>query len=155
MTRYAHILITVFFLRPFFVTPSFAQYDDLEFEHITITDGLPDNNIRWIFQDHLGFLWFGTNNGLVKYDGYKMTVYKEDIDDTTIFLGGYVYRFCEEENNNFWVGHSKGLSLFDRTNEKFISYLYDSNSKEPYANVYAPLWIIRESFGCIPNIMEY
>ena len=46
-----------------------AQQADLTFEHITVDDGLPQNSVRAIIQDHLGFLWFGTQDGLVKYDG--------------------------------------------------------------------------------------
>ena len=57
MIRYAHIGVTALFLLPFFITPYFSQYDDLEFEHISVADKFPDYSIRCIIQDHLGFLW--------------------------------------------------------------------------------------------------
>ncbi len=60
----------------------FPQKDEIKFEHITIEDGLPENSVFCILQDHLGYLWLGTQKGLVKYDGYNMTVYQPNPDDT-------------------------------------------------------------------------
>ena len=45
--------------------------EDLVFEHLTVVEGLPENSVWSMLQDHLGLLWFGTQNGLVKYDGYS------------------------------------------------------------------------------------
>lgn len=49
-----------------------TKWPEPKFEHITVKDGLPDNSVWCMLQDHLGFLWFGTYIGLVKYDGYKL-----------------------------------------------------------------------------------
>ena len=59
--------------------------DDLpiRFEHLTTADGLSQSSINSMVQDRKGFLWFGTQNGLNKYDGYTFTVYHHDPDDST------------------------------------------------------------------------
>ncbi len=60
--------------RPGAGTNLFAPDVELVFEHITVDDGLPENSVRAILQDSSGFLWFGTMNGLVRYDGYELKV---------------------------------------------------------------------------------
>ena len=69
MRRFSHILGLSILLQILICNPSFAQYDDLEFDHITGADGLPDNVINDIVQDYLGFIWIGTTSGLVKLPG--------------------------------------------------------------------------------------
>ena len=49
---------------------SFAQDDDIQFEHLTVEDGLSSNCVNAILQDSRGFMWFGTTNGLNRWDGY-------------------------------------------------------------------------------------
>jgi ligand-binding sensor domain-containing protein len=61
------------------------------FEHLTIADGLPENSVLCILQDHLGYMWFGTQNGLVKYDGYDMKVYQPDPDDSLSISDRQIY----------------------------------------------------------------
>ena len=55
-----------------------AQPKGVVFEHLTSKDGLPENSVQAMLQDTLGFLWLGTQNGLVKYDGIDMSLYLPD-----------------------------------------------------------------------------
>ena len=55
-----------------------AQYQNLKFEHLTVEDGFSNNFIRSFAQDSSGFMWFATEDGLNKYDGYTFTVYRHD-----------------------------------------------------------------------------
>jgi hypothetical protein len=54
-------------------------FPEPKFEHLTIQDGLPGTGAQFIMQDHFGYLWIGTSNGLVRYDGYDMKVYQPDL----------------------------------------------------------------------------
>ena len=56
-----------------------SQKQNIRFEHLGTDQGLSQSNVICIFQDSRGFMWFGTRDGLNKYDGYKFTVYKNDI----------------------------------------------------------------------------
>jgi len=58
----------------------FGQQEDIKFEHISIEEGLSQNGANCILQDSKGFLWFGTGDGLNKYDGYKFYIYRHDPD---------------------------------------------------------------------------
>ena len=98
---------------------SYPQYDEVRFEHITIENGLPENSVRVMLQDHIGYLWLGTQNGLVKYDGYSMTVYQPEPDDTNSISNRQINALCEDKTGTLWVGtgwfEGGGLNRFDRT----------------------------------------
>jgi signal transduction histidine kinase/ligand-binding sensor domain-containing protein/DNA-binding response OmpR family regulator len=95
------------------------------FEHLTIEDGLPENSVRSILQDHLGYMWFGTQNGLVRYDGYKMRVYRPDPDDPASISDRQITTIYEDRSGHLWVGTGVGLNCFDRATETFTRYVHN------------------------------
>ncbi|WP_128547053.1 sensor histidine kinase [Larkinella soli] len=117
--------------RPWFITllflfPVIARGQTpapLRFEHLTARDGLAHNVVYAILQDRQGFLWFGTDNGLSKYDGYTFTNYRKIPGDTTSLSGNAVIRLMEDRQGNLWLGMlGQGLCKFDRRTERFTSY---------------------------------
>src|SRR4051794_7122992 len=76
----------------------YAQNQKLRFEHITADMGFPDNTAICSMQDSKGFLWFGTYNGLCRYDGYNFTTYQFDPDDTTSISGNLITRIFEDSD---------------------------------------------------------
>ncbi len=115
----------------FFCLTSFSQnkqnFITPVFENITIEDGLPENSVTCILQDYLGYMWFGTQNGLVKYDGYSMKVYKPDTADNKSISGSEIVTLFEDSNKALWIGTLHGLNKFNREDESFKSYLFNSN----------------------------
>lgn len=82
-------LISVAVCLLFLLHPTFAegkiQYNNVRFKQLSITEGLSHNTVNAISQDSKGFMWFGTRNGLCRYDGYNITRYfHEEGDSTTI-----------------------------------------------------------------------
>jgi signal transduction histidine kinase/ligand-binding sensor domain-containing protein/DNA-binding response OmpR family regulator len=110
----------------------YSQFNPPAFENITIEDGLPENSITCILQDYLGYLWFGTQNGLAKYDGYSIKVFQLEEDNRTRLSEKGIVTIYEDKNKTLWVGTmNSGLFKLNRTNETFISYRYnpgDTNS---------------------------
>ena len=77
----------------------------IRFEHLTTADGLSQSAIYDILQDRKGFMWFSTQNGLNKYDGYTFTAYHNDPDDSTsIGGGGWTFDLLEDSQGVLWVG---------------------------------------------------
>ena len=98
----------------------------VEFEHITIDHGLSQNSVLSILQDSRGFMWFGTWDGLNKYDGYKFTVYLNDPDDPFSLSDNAVFSILEDSSGVLWIGTGNGgLNRFDRDSERFSHYYHD------------------------------
>ena len=105
--------------------PVSRSAEDVHFEHLTVVEGLPENSVSAILQDHLGFLWFGTMNGLVKYDGYTFTVYKPGADAPHSLSNASIFVLHEDAAGDLWIGTSGGLNHFDRETERFTVYRHD------------------------------
>ena len=106
----------------FFSQNIFSQFTTPVFEYLSSEDGLPENSVTCILQDHLGYLWLGTQNGLVKYDGYSMQVYVPEKNDSTSISDGYILTIFEDKNNTLWIGTTNGLNKFNRKYETFNCY---------------------------------
>ncbi|MGK2861764.1 MAG: two-component regulator propeller domain-containing protein [Chitinophagaceae bacterium] len=102
--------------------PAFAQGDNLRFEHIGFEEGLSNENVTAILQDSKGYIWFGTANGLNKYDGYTFTKYKFDPFDSNSVSQNLIYTIFEDKFGCIWVSTFEGLCKFDRATEKFTRY---------------------------------
>lgn len=85
-----------------------AQSDSIRFEHITIQDGLPHNRIHCIMQDKSGFIWLGSQDGLVRYDGYVCRIFRQSPHSAQGFRGKNVECLLEDKSGNLWVGMQSG-----------------------------------------------
>jgi len=78
--------------------------DRITFEHLNVDNGLSDNNVTCILQDRNGFLWFGTERGLNKYDGYHFTIYKHNKDNPNSLYQNYINTLYEDKSGIIWIG---------------------------------------------------
>jgi len=114
------ILIIVWLL--FFGTHVRAQLPYLSFNRIGNKEGFNQNTISSILQDHQGFLWFGTPNGLIRYDGIHFKTYKHIIGDSTSIKQNQITTLFEDPSGYLLVGTHQGLNRYDPETEKF-SYI--------------------------------
>ncbi len=121
---------------------------ELKFERITMQEGLPDSNVTAVLQDHLGFLWIGTLNGLVRYDGYDFVAFKPaprtsafggasrpsstgspgdlEAGDSNSISGRTIRALYEDRAGDLWIGTRRGgLNRLDRASGTFIHYRHD------------------------------
>jgi ligand-binding sensor domain-containing protein/signal transduction histidine kinase len=95
----------------------------VEFEHISLEEGLAQSSVYCILQDRRGFLWFATEEGLHKYDGYDFTVYRHNPDDPHSLSQNFVWTMLEDRQGRLWIGtNGGGLDRFDRDTGQFIHY---------------------------------
>ncbi len=92
------------------------------FDHISFEQGLSQNTVVCILQDRKGFMWFGTGDGLNRYDGYTFTVYKHDRNEPGSLSHNVIYALYEDRSGALWIGTGGGLSRFERDREQFMRY---------------------------------
>ncbi|MFS0840063.1 two-component regulator propeller domain-containing protein [Paenibacillus sp. 1P03SA] len=99
----------------------------LRFQNLTINQGLSQNSIIDIVQDPSGFLWFGTQDGLNRYDGYSFVIYKNDMNDPDSLSDNWVTDLFVDSKGNLWVGtYNGGVNRYDAASGKFNRYRSDS-----------------------------
>src|SRR5215211_1332762 len=102
----------------------------LRFDHISIEQGLSQSTVQVIFQDSRGFLWFGTQDGLNRYDGYNFKIYKPDPDVPNSLSDRWITSLVEDKDGYLWIGTANGLDLFERTTGNFKHYIYSPSQQE-------------------------
>jgi len=123
--RYVTLLLVAFILG---VSPARAQKASL-FEHLNVKNGLSQGTVHTILQDSRGFMWFGTEDGLNRYDGYDIRVFKSVEDDSTTLTDNWIEFLGEDTAGVLWVGTRNApgvLHRFDRAAESFVRVPRDS-----------------------------
>ncbi|NLA21745.1 MAG: hypothetical protein GX870_01760, partial [Candidatus Marinimicrobia bacterium] len=105
-----------------------AGLPTLRFEHLSTQDGLSHNSIIEIIQDRQGFMWFGTLNGLDRYDGYNFTAYRPILGDTTSLCHNVINALYEDSRGILWIGTLDGLNRYDRARDCFIRICHNPNN---------------------------
>lgn len=109
-----------------FVSFTLATAQSIAVKRITINDGLSQNYIFSSLQDSKGFLWFGTKDGLNRYDGYTFKIYRKDNADPQSLSDNNVTAIEEGDGHLLWIGTANGgLLRFDRLTERFHRYVHD------------------------------
>ena len=99
MKAYCHSIILLLLI----CGNAFSQSQQLKFSHLDREAGLSQSNTTCILQDNHGFMWFGTRDGLNKYDGYQFTVYKNNSEDTTSLSNNFITNMLEDSKGTLWI----------------------------------------------------
>lgn len=111
-------------LMPLFVS---SQVPKIRFKHITTDQGLSQTNVTCILQDKRGFMWFGTQEGLNKYDAYEFIIYRNNPRNKRSLKHNFIRTLFQDKNKRIWVGTSNGgLSLFNEETNDFTTYILGS-----------------------------
>lgn len=109
---------------------NYSQYSNLKFENYDLTENISSSTCLEIFQDSEGFMWFGTIDGLNRYDGYNFEVYRPILNDPTSLSNNRINSILEDNNGYLWIGTSNGLNVFDKKRQSFYRVaLHDQKSK--------------------------
>ncbi len=91
-------------------------------DHISLEEGLSQGQVQCMLQDSRGFVWFGTQHGLNRYDGYEIRHFYQNPFDSTTLSSDDIYCLFEDSNKRLWVGTKNGLNYYSATNQSFIQY---------------------------------
>jgi signal transduction histidine kinase/ligand-binding sensor domain-containing protein len=130
MTRYV-LLIYALLL---FSGKLAAQEDYVRFQRITINDGLSLSSVYDIYQDSKGFMWFGTEDGLNKYDGQSITVYGAHTDQHNLLANKWVEQIYEDKSGMIWLGSRSGLTRYNPRLGVFTAMQHDPEDPGTLSN---------------------
>ena len=103
----------------------------INFNHITVENGLSNNDVNTLIQDKYGFIWFGTDDGLNRYDGYNFKVFRHAPDDSTSISDNSIWALAEDKKGNIWIGTKAGnLNKYDPLLERFTHWKLESDFTE-------------------------
>lgn len=119
------ILLAFILLISFF---GFSQVDEFQFNHISTSEGLSQSSVIDIHQDQFGQMWFGTRDGLNKYNGNSFTVYRNIPDDKNSISNNDILSIIEDKEGFIWIGTYNGLNKYDPKKDLFTNYFH---SNEP------------------------
>src|ERR1043165_1995331 len=116
-----HLRNSLFFFL-FFVlyTIRCGAFDGTPVTYLGIEQGLSNNAVTSIYQDYNGFMWFGTYDGLNRYDGYGLKIFRNIINDTTSLIDNHVGVIGEDFNHRLWIGTEKGLTIYNPLKSNFF-----------------------------------
>lgn len=113
-------------IAPATVRMNVIDASDIRFSHLSISQGLSQTRVTRIVQDPQGFLWFVTQYGLNRFDGYRFKVFTPDPDNPSSICSIYVRSLFKDRSGTLWAGCNNTLDRYDPTREAFIHYRIDS-----------------------------
>lgn len=120
----AHILLKAglfVLLSLFYTLPTLAQVgsEQINFRHLTTADGLPESTGQALAEDSLGYIWIGTQSGLVRYNGASMFTFKANLSDSTALPSNQVEGLYIDRRNRLWITTRNGLCLYRPESNSF------------------------------------
>jgi len=110
-------------------------------KNISTTDGLSQSSVIAIHQDKFGQMWFGTRDGLNKYDGSKFTIFRNDVTNKHSISNNDILSIEEDNTGKIWVGTYNGLNCYDPVSNAFTRYLHTKTNHTISSNA---IWSIKE-----------
>ncbi len=113
------VVIVCYVLLLFSIATSFGQVNNYNLKLLTKQDGLAGNVLTDIIQDHYGFMWFTSGNGLCRYDGYSFKTFYQEIDNPNSIPYNRLTCIVQDDKHNFWIGTTEGVLHMDYATERF------------------------------------
>ena len=107
---------------------------ELKFKHLKSNNGLSSNITSVILEDKNGFMWFGTDAGLNKFDGFRVTIYTYGEEEKKHLSNGVIKSLWEEKSGRIWIGTDKGLNLYNPKDESIVYFLSEADNPGSLSN---------------------
>ena len=114
----------------FLLAISFGYAQNIKFKRLSIDEGLSASSVNTVFQDSQDFIWIGTQDGLNRYDGYHIKIFKTDLNSKTSISSNFINCMFEDNEGYIYVGtNDQGLSVYNKYTETFTNYKAGLGSK--------------------------
>ena len=120
--------LPAFILFQLCITKGLLAVDSPVTTYLGIEQGLSNNSVRCLYQDKKGFMWFGTYDGLNRYDGYEFKIFRNNFKNPGSVVNNWINAINEDDHGNIWVGTRQGAGVYRILKDSF-SPLYYRESK--------------------------
>jgi len=124
----------IYFILIPFSSYLYANKQPLKFEHLTHVHGIDISSALYIFQDSSGYLWFDNVQGLCRYNGYSIKVFRHDSETNTSLSNNSVSAIYEDRFGVLWIGTRDGLNIYHPDTETFTTYKHDPSDPDSLSN---------------------
>ena len=144
-----------------------AHAQQLAFRHLTVENGLSQNAVLSIAQDHQGFIWAATSNGLNRYDGYRFKVYQYRATDSSTLSSNSILSILSDSKKNIWIGTYNGLNKYLPGADRFLRIkptvktpltyfcIYEDKKGNIWAGTNAGLYRINTADNNKPELIDF
>ena len=140
----SHIGLWVFGLLLIAANIVFGELPDFRFHSLTTEDGLSSNRCTAVFRDQTGYLWIGTADGLNRWDGYNITIFRNIPGDSTSVSGNMVTSIAQTPDGMLWIAtEQNGLSRYDPATENFLRCGKENDFVETSIHTISTLYVDR------------
>lgn len=98
--------------------------------YLGIEQGLSNNFVRCIYQDKNGFMWFGTYDGINRYDGYEFKIFRNNFKNNRSLINNWINTINEDEKGNLWIGTRQGACVYQNLSNSFSPLYYSTSTKQ-------------------------
>lgn len=134
MNKFKALVTLIITTSLFYSVAAIAGLENIRFQRIALEQGLSQETVFAIYQDSQGYMWFGTQEGLNRYDGYSFNVYSHNDRDPLSLSNDIVYSISEDDQGNLWVGTAGGVSIFDKLTQSFSHHRHDPTDHTTISN---------------------
>jgi two-component system sensor histidine kinase/response regulator, hybrid (one-component system) len=138
-----------------------AAYGGIELrsKQMRTSDGLPNNSVRYLYQDSKGFLWLATLNGLSRYDGNSFQTFRPEIGDKVSLADNRIYDLTEDKNGFLWISTTPELfSCYDLQRACFVDYTGTGALEKNYSSIFVAangdVWLRHSGNGCLRMVHQ-
>ena len=130
MTRVSRQFLYITTSLSFCVSLCFCQPWLPAIKYLGVESGLSNNIVNSIYRDHFGFMWFGTYDGLNRYDGYNFKVFRNNWVVDNSLINNHITFLNGDDQNRIWIGTQRGISYYNYADSKFHKLWYNNNGKQ-------------------------
>src|SRR5262245_48321900 len=113
---------------------AFTQTRPIRFQHLSVEQGLSANLVYGITQDKKGFIWLATTDGLNRFDGHNVEVFRHKLGDKNSLPDNAIYCLFTDSRGIVWIGLPRGLARYDEHTNSFRSFFMDPRDKNSLPN---------------------
>lgn len=159
MKKYSTLLLFLLLLPPLLQA---TENQTLSFERFLYNEGLPSNSVNRLYHDSKGYMWFGTRDGLGRFDGYDIKVFRSSPQTPGTMTSNEIQYITEDNHSRIWVGTSEGVNIIDNTSFVIETLNNPYTNKERINSLLLDdegmMWIGTTDYGVLrmnPETKEY